>query len=763
MNSYKHYGRFEIEDHCFVIEQEPPKKWRNLHCSRINTDGSELYADSTHIGDGQVVVRDKTGVSVNLIPYDATYLYVRDELTGEVFCPSGMPVPTPVTSRRIEFHLEQTLIQSEYAGTQMRQRLFVPKDLPILSHSLFLKNKSSRLKRYSIFAYCGFDLSGYDSEGAMLGCENYTEIHTEMGSVLAVNRLPGLPSDRFKGFLMSLNPVAGANGYRDHWTHADYSLASPKLLQGWNCDGRAGYGPDCAGILQVKLNIEPGAEARADFIIGQTSGAAEIASLRERLTPELLDQLCAEAGQEERELAASPRIHTGIDGVDGLFNIFIKKQLYTYLINKSGFRDNLQVDQALVMADDKAAENNFLRALASQYQSGSVPHGFRPLNRRQYSDKPAWILQTLPALLKETGRLELVERRVAYLDSDQPEPVWQHALRAMRFLCEDTGRHGLCRQHHADWNDGLEATEAAGERESVFVTMQLCHGLREMEACAHLLGEKSVADECRQGYDHFKKLLNAVAWDGQWYIRTICEDGYRIGSSENTNGSIFLNPQSWAVISGVADESRAKTCMEQVDAKLETDIGFRICHPPYEAFDPRVGRMSNSMPGANENGGCYNHAAGFKAVADCLLGRNEAAWRTFIKVTPDNPENPVSQSGAEPFSYVNSYSCVPMIYGQSGYAWRTGTSGWMLQLMIEHILGARRSHSGLVIDPCLPAQLKQVSLQRRFRGAHYEIQIDNASGRGHCPERILVDNKPIAGNTLPLAPEGSTRQVHVTM
>lgn len=341
---------------------------------------------------------------------------------------------------------------------------------------------------------------------------------------------------------------------------------------------------------------------------------------------------------------------------------------------------------------------------------------------------------------------------VPYFESTESGTVWDHALRAMRFLASDTGSHGLCNQHHADWNDGLEATREAGERESVFVTMQLCHGLLEIEELARHVGDRAVQEEACALYADFKNRINTVAWDGEWYARTLCGDGHVIGSKNCRYGQIFLNTQSWAVISRVADESRSQAIMRKVDEMLETDIGYRICFPPYAEYDPRVGRMSSSMPGANENGGCYNHAAGFKAVADCLLGRAEQAWRTFVKVTPDNPENPVAKSGVEPFSYVNSYSSVPQIYGQSGLAWRTGTAGWMCQLLIEHILGARRSYEGLLIDPCLPSCLSNVSLTRTYRGTRYSIEIRNRPDGGRGPLSLTLDGRKIASNVLPPDP-----------
>ncbi|MFQ3671682.1 MAG: hypothetical protein SNJ84_09515, partial [Verrucomicrobiia bacterium] len=581
----------------------------------------------------------------------------------------------------------------------------------------------------------------------------------EIGGVFCVNRSTKTPNRRFNAFSIALGHFHNANAYRDHFTRASYDLGNPKIVDGWNCDGRPGYGGDCAATVQTRVELRPGETARVDYVLGQAGSIDEVQQLRQKLSPEWIDQACARVAAIEKSRASAFRIQIGHPQYEGLFNIFLKKQMYTYLVNKSGFRDNLQIDIPLAMCDYPAAEANFLRALASQYASGSVPHGFRPLNRLQYSDKPSYILMTLPALLKEGGDFSLLEREVPFFESSEKGSVWEHALRAMRFLARDTGHHGLCDQHHADWNDGLEATAEAGARESVFVTMQLCHGLREMAGIARRIGDVGVRQEAESLYQTFKDRLNEVAWDGEWYVRTICGDGYRIGSKRCAYGQLYLNPQVWAVLSGVADPERARAIMRVVDERLETDIGFKICSPPYAAYDARVGRMSDSMPGANENGGCYNHAAGFKGVADCLLGRAEEAWRTFIKVTPGSPQNPVSRSGAEPFSYVNAYSSVPQIYGKAGLPWRTGSAGWFAQLLIEYILGARRSYDGLVIDPCLPRALTQVAVTRKFRDTVYQIQINNTTAASGQP-RIRVNGSMIDGNVIPPMP-GSVCRVEV--
>ncbi len=761
-NSFSAYGHFDEARGCFVLTAEPPRKWWNLHCTAINHNGPEMYAEVAHINDGPTWIRDADGTTVTLVSYDQKYHYLRDDETNEVFCPAGMPAPRDVEDRVVEFHREKTLMRSRCVGLEVEQRVFVPQHLPIECTTIRVRNLTQRPRQISVFSYALFQLTGVDREGKYVGKNNFSEVHPELGGVFVTNRNNLVPTPRFNGFLICLEHFYQANGYRDHFTRADYSVSAPKILWGWNCDGQPGAGPDCAGIVQVKLSVPPQGEARADFVLGQAADVEEVRTLRERLSPEQLDAWCEEARKIEARRAGAFRVEVGRPIVEGIFNIFLKKQLYNYLINKSGFRDNLQTDIALALADYPAAEANFVRALASQRPDGSVPHSFRPLNREIYSDKPAWILQVLPALVQESGHLALAEIEVPFFESSETGTVWEHALRAMRYLAHDTGKHGLCRQHVADWNDGLEATPEAGERESVFVTMQLCYGAREMAELARRLGDSAAAEEARQIYEDFKDRLNRTAWDGEWYIRTICEDGYRIGSNSAPYGKIFVNTQSWAVLSGVAEGERAQAIMRQVDEKLEDDIGYRICTPPYAHYDPRVGRMSNTLPGANENGGCYNHAGGFKGVADCLLGRAEQAWRTLTKITPDSPENPIGNSGAEPFSYVNSYSSVPQIYGVSGYAWRTGTAGWMAQLLIEYILGARRHYDGLYLDPCLPKALPRASLLRTFRSTQYYIELQNRPEGGKGPRAILLDGQEISGQLLP-PPDGGQHQVIVRL
>lgn len=760
MSSIEKYGRFDEKEKCFRLVNEPPRKWVNLH---FNTIGErEIYAETTNIGDGLVWTRDNEGVTMTIVGYDAKYLYIRDEENGVVFSPWGAPAPQEVKDKECRYYAAKTEVSSTCNGLRVTFRQFCPKDYVIQAWTVTIRNLTARPRALSVFAYAMFQLGGCDKEGRYVGKDNYAVVMRDINGVFIRNRNTQAPTDRFNGYIVTLQKMFAGTGYRDHFMRSEFASGTPKILWGWDCDNKPGFGPDCAGAVQVHVSIAAKATGRVDFLIGQATGPDEVKTIRKAITPRKLDAMCDEQAAVEEKRAGRFLVDVGNRNINGLMNIFVKKQLYSYLINKSGFRDNLQLDCALALCDYPAAEANILRALGSQYADGKVPHGFRPLNRLQYSDKPAWILMAVPWLMKESGNLELLDAKVPYFESREKGTVWDHMLRAMRFLAGDTGRHGFCRQHHADWNDGLEATKESGDRESIMVTQQLCFGLLEVEEIAGMIGDTAVQKEARALYDQFKKRLNEGAWDGKWYIRTYCEDGYRIGSHRNEEGKMFVNTQSWAILSKTAPEDRAALCMRMVDKLLTVDVGYRICAPGFSKYDPRVGHMSNSMPGNAENGGCYNHAAGFKGVADCMLGRAEQAWDTFIKVAPDSPLNPVSRSQIEPFSFTNSYSMCEYAYGRSGYPWRTGTAAWFTMLLIEWILGARRGYKGLLIDPCMTKRLKTASVVRTFRGARYEISLDNSAGRCTGARSITLDGKKIDGNVLPDLGKG-THKVRVVI
>jgi len=762
MSTIEQYGRFLEAEGCFEITSEPPRKWRNILYNQYGDE--QYYAEATHIGDGMSRYTDAAGNTVNVIGYDCKYVYIRDDETNTVFSPAGIPVATAVSDRTIRIYPSKTEIRSTCCDLRVTARYFVPKSETLEAWTLAIENLGDRPRRISVFAYAMFGLNGSDGERRGFGKDVYSEIHADLGGTVLVNRKAGLPLRKVNGFLVAQDHFRGANGHRDHFTRSDYSLATPKILWGWNCDNKGDFGYDCAGIVQSTLTIPARGRDRVDFLAGVYADLDDVRAIKARLSPARLDELDAEQMQAERNRAKAFRVDTGEANRDrdALINLFVKKQIYSYLIDKTGVRDNLQNDNAVVLFDPATARKNILQTLTVHKADGSSLHSWRPLNRLHYSDKPFYMLQTIPWYIKETGDFSILDEKVPYFESKEVGTVWDHLQRSYRHLSADVGKRGLCLQHHADWNDQLEPSAKTGERESVMVSEQLCAGLLEMAEVADRRKDSATAAECRRLHGDMAAKINQAAWDGEWFVRTICEDGFALGSHHSTEARIFVNTQSWAVIGQAADAAHLQQCMAAVDAHLTKPEGIPICDPPCRTFDERIGRYTTVLPYHLENGGCYNHAAGFKTVADCLLGRAEQAWDTFVKVAPDNPENTVAQSGCEPFSFTSCYSRVPAMRGRSTYAWRTGTAAWFTVALVEWILGARRHYDGLQIAPCLTKRIPHAKITRTFRGAVYEIELDNSAGRCVGARSIVVDGKAIKGNILPLFKDG-VHQVQVVI
>src|SRR5512146_550653 len=160
-----------------------------------------------------------------------------------------------------------------------------------------------------------------------------------------------------------------------------------------------------------------------------------------------------------------------------------------------------------------------------------------------------------------------------------------------------------------DWNDGLNAVGTLLKGESFWVAEFLYLVLENFIPIVRRQGDERFACRCEDVRQSLKSALDSFAWDGEWYLQATTDDGLPLGSKENDEGKIFLMPNTWAVISGVADPARAKTVMGSVTRYLLKDYGTLLNYPAFTRPRPDVGYVTRYAPGLRENGGVYTHAA----------------------------------------------------------------------------------------------------------------------------------------------------------
>jgi cyclic beta-1,2-glucan synthetase len=348
--------------------------------------------------------------------------------------------------------------------------------------------------------------------------------------------------------------------------------------------------------------------------------------------------------------------------------------------------------------------------------------------------------------------------------SEDSASLYLHCVRAivrgLRF-----GTHGLPLIGSGDWNDGMNLVGAKGRGESVWLGFFLYAVLTRFADVARRHNDSAFADRCLSEAANLRLRLEETGWDGSWYRRAYFDDGSPLGSSSNLECQIDSIAQSWSVLSGAADPTRARTAMDSLDARLvrRQDALVRLLDPPFDtsALDP--GYIKGYVPGVRENGGQYTHAAIWAAMAFAELGDARRAWDVWGLINPlahGASPRAIETYKVEPYVVAADVYAVAPHVGRGGWTWYTGSAGWMYRLIVESFLGLRLQGDRLRIEPCLPEDWKAFTVHYRYRETVYHIEV-HQTGRATGDERLSVDGQPQAGMAVPLVDDRVEHRVDV--
>jgi len=371
-----------------------------------------------------------------------------------------------------------------------------------------------------------------------------------------------------------------------------------------------------------------------------------------------------------------------------------------------------------------------------------------------------WFFNAVPAYVKESGDIGFYDKVLPFADKGETT-VLGHLRRGIEFNIERSGAHGLPCGLAADWNDCIRLGKKG---ETVFVAFQLRYGLNEYIEIADMLDKPDEADWARAELAKLDAALEEHAWDGEWYLRAYRYDGLKFGSKENDEGFIFMNPQSWAVLSGHATGERAAQVMNSMHKHLATDYGVMVCTPPFITTDPKIclGRLMN--PGNKENGGVFNHTQGWGVMAAAKLGMGDRAWEYMRNVMPGSFNDCAEVRQVEPYAVCQStHSRFSPRYGAGRVSWLSGAAVWNYVAMTSSILGIQPDYNGLRIDPCVSKDWKNFSVTRQFRGAEYRITVENPDGVCKGVKAMTINGQTVEGNLVAPAAEGAVVKVAVIL
>jgi cellobiose phosphorylase len=376
------------------------------------------------------------------------------------------------------------------------------------------------------------------------------------------------------------------------------------------------------------------------------------------------------------------------------------------------------------------------------------------------SDDCLWLFNAIPAYVKETGDLLFYYKILPYADKGE-DSVLGHMKRAIEFNLNRSGSHGLPCGLSADWNDCIRLGEKG---ESVFVAFQLRYALAVYLEVCQLLAVKEEEPWAQRNLDLLDRYLRDHAWDGEWYLRAYRGDGFKFGSRENKEGKIFLSPQSWAVLSGHADEHRASLAMQAVRDRLATEYGLMICDPPFVEIEFNVMRAVLFNPGMKENGSIFTHTQGWVVIAETMLGHGDLAWRYFRATLPSAWNTRAEVREIEPYVYCQfTHSKASPRFGASRVPWLSGSAAWSFFTATQYILGLRPEYGGLRIDPCIPTAWKGFTVTRVFRGKKVRVEVQNQAGVQKGVKRLVLNGEKLEGNFIPAEKLAEENQVIVEM
>jgi cellobiose phosphorylase len=794
------FGYFDDDNKEYVITQpDTPRSWTNYLGSTeygaIITNNAGGYSFYHSAAQGRF-----TRLRANNIPMDqpGRYLYLRDQDSGDYWSASWQPVGKPLEQYRSECRhgTAYTTIQSEYAQIESTTRYFVPLGKTFECWWSKITNNSNKPRKLRLFTYVEYannwdlmqDLYNLQYSQYILNMSVHDGIIDHGVNV----NMPVDPDDvqnngqsrhSFLGVIGA--DIGGYDTDRDIFLGPYRSYANPLVVEQGECKNSLAAGDNGCGALQIDIELQPGESRDLTILMGIGSAAVEgKAALKEFNSHNKVEQALVAVKQHWHTRVRNLSSVTPDPEFNSLFNMWAPYNcLISYAWSRAaslvyngerdglGYRDTVQdMLGCLHTIPTEVIERLELMITGQTSTGGAMPvvkpfahtPGSEPLpDESEYrSDDSMWLFNTIPAYVKETGDLGFYDKVLPYADKGEAS-VLGHLRRAIEFNLDRSGAHGLPCGLLADWNDCLELGH---EGETVFVAFQLRYALH---AYIEICRIKNLTQEVNWAEQQLKQLdenIDKHAWDGDWYMRAYRFDGFKFGSKENEEASIFLNTQSWSVYSGHAGEEKANKAMQAVNRQLATEHGIMICDPPITKMDPKVIRARLFNTGMKENAAIFCHTQGWAIIAETMLGHGDRAWQYFRSYMPSAYNSHAEVREIEPYVYCQStHSKHSPRFGASRIPWLTGAATWAYYSASQYILGIRPEYTGLRIDPCIPSDWPGFSVTRTFRGKRFSIEVRNSNKVQKGVKTLTLNGKILNGNFIPLQQAESSNTVTVEM
>ena len=796
------YGHFDNEKREYVIDRvDLPVSWTNYLgvkdlCVVVNhTAGGYMFYQSPEY-------HRVTRFRGNAVPMDRPghYVYLRDAKDEDYWSISWQPVGKPLDQAKYTCRhgMSYTTYECDYKGIKASQTLMVPMDDAVELWDVRLKNTTDKERRISVFSYCEFSF-----HHIMIDNQNFQMSLYCAGSSYDENIIEyDLFYEEFgyQYFASNVTPD-GFDCLRDSFLGAYRTEDNPIAVERGTCSGSHELGNNHCGSLQKDLVLAPGEEVRLIFMLGEGSREAG-KKIREKYSDMAnVDAAYAQLKDYWENKFAQLQIKTPNEGMNTLINTW---NLYQAEVNIMfsrfasfievggrtglGYRDTAQDAMMIPHSNPEKCRQRIVELLRGLTTKGYGLHLFSPewfdpdakkekkkpfksptviptVNAQDIvhgledacSDDALWLVPSIIEYIKETGDAGFADEAVTYADGGEGT-VYEHMKRILDFSAEQVGATGICKGLRADWNDCLNL----GGGESAMVSFLHYWAISHFLQLAEYLGRTEDVEKYQAMRERVGNVCNRELWDKEWFIRGITKNGKKIGTSEDAEGKVHLESNAWAVLSGAADVEKGKRAMDSVDKYLFTPYGILLNAPSYTVPDDDIGFVTRVYPGLKENGSIFSHPNPWAWAAECVLGRGDRAMKFYNALCPYYQNNMIEIRQSEPYSY-----CQFVVgrdhtaFGRARHPFMTGSGGWAYFSATRYMLGIRPDFEHLTIDPCIPADWREFSAVRRWRGAEYDIHVENPDGVMKGVQELYLDGEKV--ERIPVMAQGSRHDVRVVM
>ncbi|WP_269537817.1 GH36-type glycosyl hydrolase domain-containing protein [Cerasicoccus fimbriatus] len=737
-------GYFDQKNREFVLNTPlAPRPWKNILWNM------GYNAQPTHCSGGISYSREPTDGQITLLNWSGNkYIYLQNTDTGELFNPGYAPLCDDSYhsfEHRIGLNTSKTML--EQYGLQVEVTQSVDATHPREYFEIRVHNIRNAISQWRIVFLCELNLSMGD--GKFGATDVFRARHSTDCRVIETTNLLD-STGQHTAWLEASEPLNGHLFDQTDFTGAYGSRARPQsLLKQWPDDHSPIESPILAGFIDCVF--KPGTERQMHFTLGL---GQRVTTDDQRVTRSDIANSRDQQSAWQNELYSRIEVETPDAEFDLFVNTWIKHQLtYCAYWNRGwgkGFRDSNQDAWAFTLLDASRSREMILDCLPYQYPDGRTVRRWAPIVRDQYNDGGAWLIFATHAYIAESGDVDVLQHEAPFFESDQRGTTYEHLKRAVDYLWEHRGDRGLCLMPFGDWNDRLTGVGREGRGQSVWTSMALVESFAKMIEIATLCDAKQDAKAFASRHAELISIIRREAWTGQWYSRAFTDAGAPVGAPTNEHGSIYVLPQAWSMLSGIATQEQTPHIVQAVRERLECAHGFRLLTPPYQNYDPAIGHLSATPPGTLENGGNYCHGTMFMAYALCMTKQVDYGLDIFKRILPTNPNNPPGVSRQEPFSLTNSYAAPESgdRAGRSLFSWRTGAAGWAFRCAIEGILGVKAVIGGLQISGDLPTDWPHAKLTRTYRGRKLVIHWRRTGQTSRTLNGIPINDDPICTESL---------------